>query len=539
MLKECGHVLEQNGYTIKILNLHDLSKTMRYNPFHYIESEDDIEYLALCMASSMANGKERSAGTGDTYWLEMAAILLKALIGAVYYEFPLKERNIVTLLSLFEMAGVERYGSQSDLTTWFQKVEKESKISYHVRNYRMFESQAGADRAQASCLGVVGSILAQWQLSSVRNLTLYDELDLYNIDDRKTALFVIYDDTDPSKNFISNILYSQLFKLLIRKAERTCEGRLQIPLRFYLDDFANTTIPGFVDMIATIRSREISACIILQSESQLTAKYGIDSDSIIENCATYLFTGTSGTRTAKAVAERFGMEVKEVLHLPKNQFMVYMDRQIRTNNKYRPENHVNYLPGYYDYAGAIQRERENHRELNLLFAEQINEYQNMLKVSKQIRDENRNGGGMKTEGGESDSRPRKNAAANRRQTPFDDQEEAMFYALLQDEIKNHPRVMVHPHVRLTELFEGDEPLEQMFCDFILRDTETLACICGIDVDGPKHRLGPEQIKRERQKEALFYQNGIRLVKVKPDEFYDEGWDIDVISAISRYYSGGK
>lgn len=541
LLKECGHVLEKDGYVIKILNLHDLSKSMRYNPFQYIESEDDIEYLALCMASSMANGKERSAGTGDTYWLEMATILLKALIGAVYYEFPLRERNVDTMLKLFQMSSVERYNEQSELTSWFCKVERKSKISYHVRNYNMFESQAGADRAQASCLGVVGSILAQWQLSSVRNLTLYDELELYSFDNRKTALFVIYDDTDPSKNFISNILYSQLFKILIRKAEQTYEGRLHIPLRFYLDDFANTTIPGFVDMIATIRSREISACIILQSESQLTAKYSVDADSVIENCAAYLFTGTSGTKTAKAVAERFGMELKDVLHLPKDKFIVYADRQIRIGTKYRPENHINFCDGFYDYEKAIIKERKRHSELNKLFEEQIRQYEEMLQISQSILEENRNAGK-----GETIQKERKTDVTAKRKCSlknnfFDSQEEEIFYSILKGELFNHPDIYVGLHVPLKELFQICEPETEknITCDFVLRAKEDFRVICGIDIIGGTHKNHPEQHQKELIKERIFSQNDICLIRVSPKEFYEPKWDITLVNAIKKFKNPGE
>lgn len=536
LLRECGHVLEQNGYTIKILNLHDLSKSMRYNPFQYIEREDDIEYLALCMASSMANGKERSAGTGDTYWLEMATILLKALIGAVYYEFPLKERNVDTLLKLFQMAGVERYREESELTVWFQRVRRESRVSYHVRNYQMFESQAGADRAQASCLGVVGSILAQWQLSSVRNLTLYDELELYRFDDRRTALFVLYDDTDPSKNFISNILYSQLFKLLIRKAEQTPEGRLRIPLRFYLDDFANTTIPGFVDMLATIRSREISACVILQSESQLVAKYGVDADSVIENCAAYLFTGTSGTKTAKAVAERFGMEMKEVLHLPKDQFIVYADRQIQTGAKFRPENHRNFREGFYDYEEAIARERQRHPLRSRPFREQIRQYEELLRISQSIVEENRDaqeeerpGAFREVPAGERPGAPQRVPV---RKTPFATLEEEMFYSILQGELGGRPDIYVELHVPLKELFETEE--RGITCDFVLRARENFQLICGIDIRGGGENSQLEHEKEELIKERLFSQNGIRLIQVRPEDFYEPEWDIALVNAIKQF-----
>lgn len=536
MLKECGHVLEQNGYAIKILNLHDLSKSMRYNPFQYIESEDDIEYLALCMASSMANGKERSAGTGDTYWLEMATILLKALIGAVYYEFPLKERNVDTMLKLFQMAGVERYNEQSELTVWFHRVERESKVGYHVRNYKMFESQAGADRAQASCLGVVGSILAQWQLSSVRNLTLYDELELYSFDERRTVLFVIYDDTDPSKNFISNILYSQLFKLLIRKAEQTCEGRLCIPLRFYLDDFANTTIPGFVDMIATIRSREISACIILQSESQLVAKYGVDADSVIENCAAYLFTGTSGTKTAKAVAERFGMELKEVLHLPKDQFIVYADRNIRIGTKYRPENHVNFCNGFYEYEKAIARERKRHGELNKLFEEQIREYKEMLLISRSILEENRNAGKCKKLQKEIKTSVTARQEGRLKSDFFASQEEKTFYSILQGELIGQPDIYVGLHVPLKELFElqQTEIEKDITCDFVLRSKDDFQVICGIDIIGNAQQKHPEHYQKGLIKERIFSQNGIYLIRVRPEDFYEPQWDITLVNAIRKF-----
>lgn len=539
LLKECGHVLEQNGYVIKILNLHDLSKSMRYNPFHYIESEDDIEYLALCMASSMANGKERSAGTGDTYWLEMATILLKALIGAVYYEFPLKERNVDTMLKLFQMAGVERYNEPSKLTRWFRRVERESRISYHVRNYNMFESQAGADRAQASCLGVVGSILAQWQLSSVRNLTLYDELELYSFDDRKTVLFVIYDDTDPSKNFISNILYSQLFKLLIRKAEQTYEGRLCIPLRFYLDDFANTTIPGFVDMIATIRSREISACIILQSESQLIAKYGVDADSVIENCAAYLFTGTSGTKTAKAVAERFDMEPKEVLHLPKDKFIVYADRKIQIGTKYRPENHVNFCNGFYDYEKAIARERERHSELNQLFGEQIRQYEEMLQIGQSILEENRNAGKGEKPQRQMKTSVKAKQACSLKNNFFDSQEEEIFYSLLQGELINQPDIYVGLHVPLKELFQIQESeLEKdITCDFVLRAKDNFHVICGIDIIGDVYKRHPEYYQKEQIKEQIFSQSGICLLRLRPEDFYEPEWDIALVNAIKKYSIG--
>jgi len=303
---ECGKMLEDNGYEIKILNTINFKKSMKYNPFAYIRSEKDILKLVQTI---IANTKGDGEKAGEDFWVKAEKLYYTALIGYIFYEAPREEKNFATLLDMIDASEVreddETYMNPIDRL--FEALEKKEPTHFAVKQYKKYKLAAG--KTAKSILISCGARLAPFDIQELRDLMQEDELELDTLGDRKTALFVIISDTDDTFNFVVSIMYSQLFNLLCDKADDVYGGRLPIHVRCLLDEFANIgLIPKFEKLIATIRSREISASIILQAQSQLKAIYKDNADTIVGNCDSTLFLGGKEKTTLKELSETLGKE---------------------------------------------------------------------------------------------------------------------------------------------------------------------------------------------------------------------------------------
>ena len=303
---ECGKMLEDNGYEIKILNTINFKKSMKYNPFAYLRSEKDILKLVQTI---IANTKGEGEKAGEDFWVKAEKLYYTALIGYIFYEAPREEKNFATLLDMIDASEVreddETYMNPIDRL--FEALEKKEPTHFAVKQYRKYKLAAG--KTAKSILISCGARLAPFDIQELRDLMSEDELELDTLGDRKTALFVIISDTDDTFNFVVSIMYSQLFNLLCDKADDVYGGRLPVHVRCLLDEFANIgLIPKFEKLIATIRSREISASIILQAQSQLKAIYKDNADTIVGNCDSTLFLGGKEKTTLKELSETLGKE---------------------------------------------------------------------------------------------------------------------------------------------------------------------------------------------------------------------------------------
>ena len=306
LLVECGKMLQKGGYKIRSLNTINFKKSMHYNPFAYISSEKDILKLVNVIIANTTGDGEKS---GEDFWVKAERLLYCALIGYIYYEAPEEEKNFITLLDLINASEAreddENYKSPVDML--FDRLAEREPEHFAVKQYVKFKQAAG--KTLKSILISCGARLAPFDIKELRDLMEYDELELDTLGDEKTALFVIISDTDDTFNFVVAIMYSQLFNLLCDKADNGYGGRLPVHVRCLLDEFSNIgQIPKFEKLIATIRSREISACIILQAQSQLKAIYKDNADTIIGNCDTTLFLGGKEKSTLKELSETLGKE---------------------------------------------------------------------------------------------------------------------------------------------------------------------------------------------------------------------------------------
>ena len=303
---ECGKMLSDAGYKIKVLNTINFKKSMHYNPFHYIRSEKDILKLVNTI---IANTKGDGEKSGEDFWVKAERLLYCALIGYIYYEAPEKEQNFSTLLEFINASEAREDDEEfkNPVDELFEDLEKAKPEHFAVRQYKKYKLAAG--KTAKSILISCGARLAPFDIKELRDLMAYDEMELDMLGDQRTAMFVIISDTDDTFNFVVSILYTQLFNLLCDKADDEHGGRLPYHVRLLLDEFANIgQIPKFDKLIATIRSREISASIILQSQSQLKTIYKDAAETIIGNCDTMLFLGGKESSTLKEISETLGKE---------------------------------------------------------------------------------------------------------------------------------------------------------------------------------------------------------------------------------------
>ena len=302
---ECGNAMLKNGYKLKILNTINFSKSMHYNPFSYVHSEKDILKLVTTL---MTNTKGEGSG-GDPFWEKSERLLLTALIAYLHYEAPAEEQNFATLLEMLNTMQVleddEEYQNPVDLL--FEELAKKKPNSFAGRQYKLYKLAAG--KTAKSILISCGARLAPFDIQELRDLTMYDELQLDTLGDRKTALFLIMSDTDSTFNFLISMIYTQLFNLLCDKADDVYGGKLPIHVRCLIDECANIgQIPNLEKLVATIRSREISACLVLQARSQLKAIYKDNADTIVGNMDSQIFLGGSEPTTLKDLSEMLGKE---------------------------------------------------------------------------------------------------------------------------------------------------------------------------------------------------------------------------------------
>ena len=306
VLIECGKLLQRGGYRIKVLNTINFKKSMRYNPFAYLRSEKDILKLVNTI---IANTKGDGEKSGEDFWVKAEKLYYTALIGYIWYEAPEDEKNFTTLLEMINASEAREDDEdfQNPVDLMFERLEEKDPEHFAVKQYRKYKLAAG--KTAKSILISCGARLSPFDIKELRELMETDEMELDTIGDRKTALFVIISDTDDTFNFVVSILYTQLFNLLCDKADDEYGGRLPVHVRCLLDEFANIgQIPKFEKLIATIRSREISASIILQSQSQLKAIYKDNADTIVGNCDTTLFLGGKEKTTLKEISEILGKE---------------------------------------------------------------------------------------------------------------------------------------------------------------------------------------------------------------------------------------
>ncbi len=345
---ECENLLQRRGYRIKILNTINFKKSMNYNPLAYIHSEKDILKLVTALiANTKGNGK-----SGDDFWEKAETLFYTALIGYIHYEAPVEEQNFATLIEFINASEVreddEEFKNPVDLM--FEALEKENPNHFAVRQYKKYKLAAG--KTAKSILIPCGARMAPFDIQELRDLTAYDELELDTLGDRKIALFIIISDTDDTFNFLVSMAYMQLFNLLCEKADDVYGGRLPVHVRCLLDEFANIgQIPKFEKLIATIRSREISACLVLQAQSQLRALYKDNADTIIGNCASAIFLGgkerttlTSPSRKWTAVYQQLTIHLTmffpitlKICHLKNKSFFLkwrLLDRYIRIQSRF-------------------------------------------------------------------------------------------------------------------------------------------------------------------------------------------------------------
>ena len=302
---ECGNALLKNGYKLKILNTINFKKSMHYNPFAYVHSEKDILKLVTTL---MTNTKGEGSG-GDPFWEKSERLLLTALIAYLHYEAPVEEQNFATLLEMLNTMQVleddEEYQNPVDLL--FEELAKKKPNSFAGRQYKLYKLAAG--KTAKSILISCGARLAPFDIQELRDLTMYDELALDTLGDKKTTLFLIMSDTDSTFNFLISMVYTQLFNLLCDKADDVYGGKLPIHVRCLIDECANIgQIPNLEKLVATIRSREISACLVLQARSQLKAIYKDNADTIVGNMDSQIFLGGSEPTTLKDLSEMLGKE---------------------------------------------------------------------------------------------------------------------------------------------------------------------------------------------------------------------------------------
>jgi len=316
ILTECGTMLKRNGYHIRVLNTINFKRSMHYNPFAYIHSEKDILKLVNAI---IINTKGEGEKAGEDFWVKAERLYYSALIGYIWYEAPEREQNFTTLLEMIDAseAREDDENFKNPVDELFEELEAKSPEHFGVRQYKKYKLAAG--KTAKSILISCGARLAPFDIQELRELMSYDEMDLDTLGDEKSALFVIISDTDDTFNFVVALLFTQLFNLLCDKADDEYGGRLPIHVRCLLDEFPNIgQIPRFERLIATIRSREISACIVLQAQSQLKALYKEHAETIVGNCDSMLFLGGKEKTTLKEISELLGKETIDLDNTSEN-----------------------------------------------------------------------------------------------------------------------------------------------------------------------------------------------------------------------------
>lgn len=375
ILADTGRSLQAQGYQLQVLNLVDLQHSMTYNPFHYMQSQLDVVSFAHQVVGADITGQDDNRGKfDDPFWTNAPASLLASLIMFTKEFLPADEQTMGTVTRLFELidrpdedvnavlaslgcspsAGEyhfdhDQYDDGSDVPfslgeRLFSWVEKQNPQSVALRMWNSVTRSRESQKTWSSIVGILGTALAPYVISDVDHLLASNQLDFNRLLKPKTAVFVLYDDADPAKNFIANVFYAQLFSFLYHHAFKMPASRLTTKVRFFLDDFKNIKVPHFDDYLATARSRNISLCMMVQDESQLVAKFGKNAGSVIGNCGAYLMTGTTDLTMAKTAADRFNRTAQAIRRLGERRFLLDVSGYLTAVDRYDFHDHPNYRP---------------------------------------------------------------------------------------------------------------------------------------------------------------------------------------------------
>lgn len=528
ILADVGSSLKQNGYDIRVLNLVNLKHSMSYNPLKYINNDLDLLSFADSVVTSSDDGKRRT--DSDPFWTNGPRELLTALIAFTQEFLPKEDQNMNTVIDLFRLLdqpGAGEFKSDEMHThlgyQLFEWARNQNPQSYAVRKWDTIVGMAGSIRTWASILGILGTALAPYEMRDVINLTYDDSLDFSSLLKPKTALFVMYDDADSSKNFISNIFYKQLFAFLFHESRKYPHQKLPEKVRFFLDDFKNVAIPGFEDYLATARSRNVSVCMMLQDESQLVAKYHEAAPSIIGNCATYILTGTSDLRMAQEASDRFLMTPRAIRRLPREYFLLDMSGSVKQDLRYDFTRHPNYNHMIYQLGNEIKIvDHVNQKDPNI-------ERTTLDSLVEKIR-------GGASNGDEFSELANNVLNANNHQDSIFVSDNQIRESILDSYAENwmgnllnqmfkETSFHVNPQIHLNSLFDADQgSLKQqienteMSVDFVITNNENQPLL-GIEVDGSYHFEQSMNPIRDEYKNRTFITNGLPLVRVLADFDY--------------------
>lgn len=527
ILADTGEALKKNGYNIRVLNLVNLKHSMSYNPLKYMQDDIDVASFADSVIKSTPDGEQQSSNE-DPFWVNGPKELLVALISYVREFLPMEEQNMNSVIDLFNIMD-QPVGPDANMDIFenhigyriFEKARSLNANSYAVRKWDSIRGVAGSPRTWSSIVGILGAALAPYEMRDVVNLTYDDSIDFPALLKPKTALFVMYDDADNSKNFISNVFYKQLFAFLFHKSRDYKNQSLPVKVRFFLDDFKNVTIPGFDDYLATARSRNISVCIMLQDESQLIAKYHDDAPSIIGNCATYLLTGTTDLTMAQQASIRFNMTAEAIRQLSRQQFLIDSGGHLTEDARYDFKHHPNYVDRTYKLSDEIVI--KNHLPKEHL-SYQLTSLQKQIKAAKQHSIKGYNEYGQIVDLKTSTKSIKPNLSEGRRSVT-DSHPESEVGKWLTSFVKGSP-LLVWPQLHLNSLVQADDEMsfaqqrknQAMSVDYtigILRGSnwEPLAAI---EVDGPSHFDDEHQMLNDEYKNRLLKQAQIPLLRVWAD-----------------------
>lgn len=527
ILADTGEALKKNGYNIRVLNLVNLKHSMSYNPLKYMQDDIDVASFADSVIKSTPDGEQQSSSE-DPFWVNGPKELLVALISYVREFLPMEEQNMNSVIDLFNIMD-QPVGPDANMDIFenhigyriFEKARSLNANSYAVRKWDSIRGIAGSPRTWSSLVGILGAALAPYEMRDVVNLTYDDSIDFPALLKPKTALFVMYDDADNSKNFISNVFYKQLFAFLFHKSRDYENQSLPVKVRFFLDDFKNVTIPGFDDYLATARSRNISVCIMLQDESQLIAKYHDNAPSIIGNCATYLLTGTTDLTMAQQASIRFNKTAAAIRQLSRQQFLIDSGGHLTEDARYDFKHHPNYVDRTYKLSNEIVI--KNHLPKEHL-SYQLTSLQKQIKAAKQHSIKGYNEYGQIVDLKTSMKSIKPNLSEGRRSVT-DSHPESEVGKWLTAFVKGSP-LLVWPQLHLNSLVQADDEMsfvqqrknQAMSVDYtigILQGSNWEPLVA-IEVDGPSHFDDDHQMLNDEYKNRLLKQAQIPLLRIWAD-----------------------
>lgn len=548
ILADTGKTLKENGYDIRVLNLVDLKHSMSYNPLKYMKDDQDVLSFADSVITSVDDNGNKLQSK-EPFWDNAPRELLVALISFVREFLPKDEWNINTVIDLFN--SLDQPVVDGEMTDEFSEhigyhlfewARKQNPNSYAVRKWDSVVGVAGSHVTWSSIVGILGSALAPYEMRDVVNLLYDDSLDFPRLLKPKTALFVMYDDADNSKNFISNVFYKQLFAFLFHKSREYANQSLPVKIRFFLDDFKNVTIPHFDDYLATARSRNISVCIMLQDESQLRAKYRDNAPSIIGNCATYLLTGTTDLAMAQEASNRFNMTPQEIRKLGRSKFLIDASGDIRQDDRYDFMQHSNFVSGKYKLSKEIVI--KNHiKDDNVTY-----DKRKLFDLITMIKDNQKSDNNSSLEEAYKaqdamfrhyDGKASIDYHANSLRNNVSDSKAELLIGKLLGKMFIKSHFHIWPQLHLNSLFETSDSIKQqrknreMSIDYtigLIEEGSLVPLLC-LEIDGPSHFNDYRQIINDEYKNRTFISNGLPLIRIQADFDWINKTKSDLINII--------